>query len=182
MSWLVDNAFTFYVILGVVAVGLLLVWRNNRQTKYLAYTAGVLVLIGLVWLATQFYVSDSKQLENNVNAMADAVIKKNVDDLFKHISKDFRYRLMDRDAMYARVKAIIGLHEITDIRISSFHVDSLSRAEKFAKTSFLVTPNPDKNMFRAEADFVLEGDQWKLKTLRFFMATGGQEIEIPGLQ
>jgi hypothetical protein len=180
MSWFVDNANVLYVLFGIVAVGLLLIWRNNRQAKYLGFTAGVLVLIGLVWLATQFYVSDSKQIENNVNAMAEAVVAGKVDDLFKHISKDFVWKGKNRDLMYEGVKGAIAQHKITHVRISSFRAEDVSRAEKVAKTSFLVNATANKEiLLRTEADFILEGEQWKLKTMRFYLPTGGQEIDLP---
>jgi hypothetical protein len=184
MSWLVDNANTFYVLLGIIAVGLLLIWRNNRQGKYLCYTAGVLVVIGLIWLLTRFYVSDSKQLEANVNAMAAAVVAGKADDLFKHVSKDFRYKGRDRDLMYAVVKKAMENHKINDVRISSFRVDELSRGKKFAKTSFRVSTTADRDiLFITQADFALESDQWKLITLRFYNpVTQDQELDLPGLR
>jgi hypothetical protein len=182
MSWIVDKAFTLYVLLGIIAAGLLFLWYGNRQRKYLGYTAGVLVAIGLVWLVTLFFTSDSKQLEQNVRAMRDAVLARNVDELFKHVSKDFRYKAMDRDTMYAAVKALIGQLNVTDIGITTFHIEDVSRKKRLARTSFVVTPHPNREMFRTEADFVLEGDQWKLKTLRFYGPAGGQEVDVPGLR
>ena len=184
MSWLVDNANTFYILLGMIAAGLLLIWRNNRQSKYFGFTAGVLVVIGLVWLLTQFHVSDRKQLENNVKAMRDAVVARKVDDLFKHISKDFRYKGLGRDLMYAGVKRAMETHKINDVGITSFSVDEVSRAKKFAKTTFRVSASVDRDiLFITQADFALEGDQWKLITLRFYNpVTQDQELELPGLQ
>src|SRR5258705_432852 len=91
MSWLVDNATTLSILFGLVAVALVLIWRSTGQNKYLGYAAGAIALIGLIWLLAWFVPTDSKQLRKNVDAMADAVIAGNVDDLFKHISKDFSY-------------------------------------------------------------------------------------------
>jgi hypothetical protein len=181
MDWLVENARVLYILLGIVGVGLVLVWWNNRRAKYLGFVVGIVALIGLLWLLTQFHISDRKQIELNVLAMRDAILKKNADDLFKHVSKDFNYKGTDRETLYAAVKVLIGKLDVSDIGISSFRVEDVSREKKLARTSFLVTPHPDKQMFRAEADFVLEGDQWKLKTMRFYGPTGGQEMDIPGL-
>lgn len=186
MSWLVDNAIALYVLFGIAAVGLLLIWRNNRQAKYLAFTAGVLALIGLVWLATQLIDSDSKQLENNVNAMALAVKDGKVDDLFKHISNDFRYKEKDRDLMYAAVQLAMAANRITDVKIKNFRVDELSRDKKFAKTWFRVYASSKEDLppFVTQADFVLEGDQWKLKAMRFYnpMVNQDQEVDLLGLR
>ena len=183
MSWIVDNAFALYFVLGIVAAGLLLVWYNNRQIKFLGYAAAAVALIGVVWLVAHFFASDGKQLEQNVLEMRDAALARNVDDLFRHVSKDFRYKTMDRDMLYARVKVLIGKLNVTDIGITNFKIDDVSREKRLATISFMVTPHPDREKtFRTEADFVLEGDQWKLKTLRFFGPAGGPEVDIPGLQ
>jgi len=72
---------------------------------------------------------------------------------------------MTRDMLYAAARQAIEGHKVTDIRITKFHVEELSRANRFAKTSFLISGSAgDFNFFyRVETDFVLEGDAWKLK-------------------
>src|SRR4051794_31625138 len=100
MSWLIDNANTIYLLLGIVAAGLVIAWKMNQRVRFLGYAAGVLVLIALVWLLTQFTApTDRKQLEDNVNAMSQAIIDGKTDELFKHISRDFRYKDMTRDIL-----------------------------------------------------------------------------------
>jgi hypothetical protein len=182
MDWIVDNAPILYVIFGLAAIGLLFLWYSNRQRTYLGCAAGAVAAIGLFWLLTVFFISDRKQLELNLLAMRDAVLERNTDKLFKHVSKDFQYKLMDRDAMYAAVKALIEKIKVEDIGITNVHFDEVSRAKRFAKISFMVTPYPDRRPFRTEADFVLEGEQWKLKTIRIFGPAGGDEIDVPGLR
>ena len=84
--------------------------------------------------------------------------------------------------MYEGIKREIEQHKVTHVRISSFRPE-VSRGEKFAKTSFLVKATANKEiLFRTEADFVLEGEQWKLKTMRFYSPAGGEEIDLPGLR
>jgi hypothetical protein len=104
---------------------------------------------------------------------------KRLGDLFKHISNDFNYKGKTREMLYDFAQSRIKQHAVTNIRISSFRVEEISRATKFAKTSFLVAASADREiLFRTEADFVLEGEQWKLKTLRFFRPIGGQDQEF----
>ena len=186
MSWLVDNANLLYIVLGVIAAALVLVWWNNRQAKYLGFAAGVLVLIGLLWLLTCFHISDSVQLKNNVDAMAQAVRDGKVDDLFKHVSKDFRYKEMDREMVYVLAQGVMKANKINAVRVSNFKVLELSRENKLAKTWFRVNAEGDggQQIFVTEADFVLEGDHWKLKAMRFYNPVVNQdrEIDIPGLR
>jgi hypothetical protein len=184
MSWLVDNANTLYILLGLLAAALVFIWRSNRQIKYLGYAAGALVLIGLIWILGRFYISDSKQLEMNVNAMADAVVNGKVDDLFKHISKDFVYKGMTRDTLYEVARKSIQANKIANIGITQFKVEEISRHNKTAKARFTVTPfvaAEQPRPFATQAEFVLEGEQWKLKAVRFFLFGTDQEISLPGL-
>jgi hypothetical protein len=188
MSWLVDNANAFYLLLGFIAAGLVAIWWLNKRSKFLGYAAGVLVLIALVWLLTRFYISDTRQLELNVHALAQAVKDGKVDDLFKHVSKDFRFKEMDRDALYRMARAVIQSNKVNDIKITAFSVEELSRDKKFAKTRFRVSAwaegSEAPRMFVTQADFVLEGDQWRLKTMRFYnpLVDQDKEIDIPGLR
>ena len=67
MSWLVDNANGLYVWLAVVAAGLVVAWRFNQRVKFLGLAAIPVLLIGLIFLLTRFFVSDSKQLETTLD-------------------------------------------------------------------------------------------------------------------
>lgn len=187
MSWFVDNANGLYVLLGIVAAGFVIAWRFTTRVKYLGYAAGALVLLGLVWLLTLVVPTDSKQLEANVLAMARAVEAGKTDDLFKHIAKDFTYKTMTRDKLYQAARQSIEAHRVSEIRITKFEVEDISRPNKSAKVRFKVTafatgqdqPYP----FVTRADFILEGEQWKLRTMRFYKAfvDTDQEIHLPGL-
>src|SRR5438094_9394520 len=102
MAWFVDNANTLYVLFGLIAAAFLIMWRSYQWRKeFLGYAAGALAIMGVIWLLTLFVPTDRKQLESNVHAMANAVVAGKVDDLFKHISKDFNYHEMTRDKLYA---------------------------------------------------------------------------------
>ena len=65
---------------------------------------------------------------------------------------------------------------------------SISRAKKTAKTSFRVSAwaagNEQPYLFITQADFVLEGKDWKLKTMRFYnpLVDQDKEIDLPGLR
>lgn len=189
MSWLVDNATVLSILLGLVAAAMVLIWRTNRQNKYLGYAAGALALIGLIWLLALFVPTDAKQLRSNVDAMADAVVEGKVDDLFKHISKDFHYKKMDmtRDQLYQAARGVIRRDQVGSIGITQFKVESVSRANKTAIVKFKVNPWDAKGgmmmPFLTRAEFVLEGDEWKLKGMQFYKASFDteQEIGIPGM-
>ena len=188
MGWLADNATKLYILLAIIAAGFVVAWRFSGRNKQLLGALGAILILGLIFLLAQFATSDSKILEANVKAMADAVVDGKPDDLFKHISADFHYKTMTRDMLYAGAQREIRARRVSDIRISQFHVEEVSRAKNRAQTRFQVTIQAQEArgpyMFVTEADFVLEGNDWKLKTMRFKPAIGNQdqEIELPGLR
>jgi hypothetical protein len=183
MSWLVDNANALYILGLIIAAALVVTWRFNQRAKFLGLAVIPLLVMGLIFLLTRFVISDSKQLEINVHAMADAVVAGKVDELFKHVSKDFRYKHFDRELLYAAAKLNVAEHRVRGIAIRSFRVEEVSRANRFAKTSFLMRAEAEKEiLFRVETDFVLENDQWLLKTMRVYPPQGGDEIDLPGLR
>ncbi len=191
MSWLVDNATTLSILLGLIAAALVMIWRTNRQNKYLGYAAGTIALIGLIWLLVLVVPSDRKQLRSNVDAMAEAVVAGKVDDLFKHIANDFRYEFggqkMTRDYLYEAARQSIKRGQVGSIGISQFTYEKVSRADRSARVKFKVTPfdaaGGPMPPFVTQADFVLEGEQWKLKTVEFYKSfvNTNEKIGIPGL-
>ena len=185
MSWLVDNAWTLYILFGLIAVAMVLIWRSNRQNQYLAYAGAAIGLGVLIWILTLLVPSDRRQIESNVHAMGQAVMDGKVDDLFKHISKDFAYHTLTRDDLYKATRTAIERHKVDGIHIANFKVEELSREKKLARASFRISGTADSFSFfyRVETDFVLEGDKWMLKTMRFYnpVANQDQELRLPGI-
>jgi len=188
MSWLADNATTLYVLLAILAAGLVVAWRFNEQGKFLIGAFGVLLVLVLVWLLANYVPSDRKQLEDNVHAMADAVVDGKVDDLMRHVSKDFKYKDMTRERLSTLAQQSVKANRVREVRITKFEVSELSRANKVAKTSFRVTVwgegQAQPYMFTTQADFALEGEQWKLMTMRFYnpLVDQDREIDLPGIR
>lgn len=184
MSWFIDNANGILILLAIFAAGFVVAWRFNGRVKYLGYAGGCVALMGLVWSLTLIVVTDAKQLERNVHAMADAVVAGNVDELFGHISKDFEYRGVGRELLYQKTRGTLQDRRVTAVRIVHFSVEEISRAKKFARTRFRVSAVAERELpFITEADFVLEGSHWKLKTVRFYDPVQSlQEVNIPGLR
>ena len=92
---------------------------------------------------------------------------------------------MTRDQLYAAARKSIEGHKVADLRVKGFKVLKLSRSNKFAKTTFMISGSAaDANfLYRVETEFVLQGDAWKLKTMRFYnpLVNQDQEIALPGI-
>ncbi len=182
MNWLVDNASGIYILIGMCAAGLATLAWLNRQTRFVYYTLGVLGFLGVLWLIANYIPSDRRQIEENVHAMKDALVARKPEELMKHISEDFRYRKAKRDQLADHAQGLAHGHRIRSVRIYKFVVDELSRDKKFAKTRFRVTAWPHGSdqpfIFSVQAEFVLEGEQWLLKTVRFYQAFFDEEREV----
>ena len=187
MSWFIDNATSIYLLLAVIAASFVVVWWFNQRVKFLVFAAGTLAILALLWLLTLFVMTDRKHLKANVDAMAQAVQDGKVDDLFKHISKDFERKGLTHNTLYEATRQTIAVHKVSEVRITNFNIEKLSRETKSATTRFRVTAwtagNDQPQPVITEADFVLEGDQWKLKTMRFYnpFVDQDKEIDLPGL-
>jgi hypothetical protein len=183
MGWLVDHANTIYLVLGAVALGFAAAFWLNKRVKFLAIAGGVLALIGLFWLLTQWVVTDRGQIRRNLDTMASAVVDGDADRLFKYVAADFQYQGMSRKQLYEAVSRTIKFYNITDIPITNTEIESLSRETRSAKVTFNATvhgpegPRP----FLLRTDFVLEGEVWKIRAMRIYnpLVNTDQEITVP---
>ena len=182
MSWLVDHVNILYILLGIAALGLLTAGWVTRRVKFFLHAAIPLTLIGLVWLLTQLIVTDSKQIELDVHAMKDAVLRRDADALMSHVSEDFRYEGVNKAMLGAGMKKTLEMHNVTEIHITQFEIKELSREKRHAKADFLVRVDSGNDMVffgLCVTEFGLEGDQWRLKGIDFFRHPGNQRITVP---
>src|SRR5689334_16404862 len=122
MSWLIDNASIWYVLLGIIALGFGTAWWLRRTKQYLVGLGITVAVIGLLWLLTQLVLTDRKQIETSIHAMADAAVAGKADVLLNHFSSDFTlHGKKGRDLADA---AILGArqHKLSDIVIRNFTV------------------------------------------------------------
>ncbi len=188
MNWFVQNAGVIYTLLVIVAAGFVVTWWFNKRVLYLGYAAGTLCLLAVIWLAIRFLPSDRMQIERNVHAMSDAIIAGKVDDLFKHVANDFNYKGMTREGLYGVAQQSIRANKVREIRITAFEISELSRVTKTATARFRVSvwaaDFEQPFVFVTQTDFKLEGDAWKLKTMRFYnpFVDQDKEIDLPGIR
>jgi hypothetical protein len=171
MSWLVDNANTVYVLLGIVALGFVTAWWMNKRVVFLAWAGGFVVLMVLFWLLTRVVVTDRQQIEHTVVAMANAVVEKKPQEVLKHVSRDFQYKQMKREELAALINTSVDRWKINEVKIWDFDVIELSRPQRSAKVRFKAS------VFASEldrpvvvlcvGDFALEDDEWKMRTIDF---------------
>src|SRR5690348_9254350 len=100
MSAILDQADVLYFLLGGAALGFLaLGWMKGRP-RYWLVSAGCIALIGLLFLLSNLFVTDRQQIIRNLDAMKNATIAQKPDELFKYISRDFRFGTQTREETY----------------------------------------------------------------------------------
>lgn len=184
-GWIVDNASTLYGLFALTSIGLLAAWWLARRTPrrggqipssrpYLVGLAGVAVLCGLVWTVDHFTVTDTKQIEQAMDAMAAGARSGNVDQIFEHISDSFRVGSKDKASFRAIVEGFLRSGEVTDVQIWAVDVNQLSRETRSAivickaKLHGNRIENPAGENLRI--DFVLDADgKWRMRTFHWFL-------------
>jgi hypothetical protein len=181
MSWFVDNANLWYVLLGMVALGFGTAWWLRRKTKYLLGTIVAVGVIFLLWLLTRLIVTDRQQLELDVRAMAAAVLASKSDVLLKHLANDFEFQGLKRQDIGDHAGQVAKRYRISDIVISAFDVEELK--ERSATVYFRATIHgPDgPHMLGCRVFFVKENDQWRVKEVGVYnpLVNQNQPITVP---
>ncbi|MCI0639434.1 MAG: hypothetical protein L0Y72_01990 [Gemmataceae bacterium] len=176
--WLVDNANFLFLFLGIVALCFGVAFWLNKRVKYLGGVGAAVVAIALLWLLTRIVVTDRKQLELNLNAMAEAVVAGKRSELLEHFAKDFEFRGYDRASAARFAVDIAARHKVGQVRIWSLEVDEVSREQKFATVGFNMTVFDNQgavlHVDQAQCRFVFENDKWKLQQAKF-----NKEGQIP---
>lgn len=171
MSWFIDNANILYILLGIIALAFIGAWWVNKRVKSPAYAGIVVLLIAAVWLVAHFVPTDRKEIEHSVQTMADAVVRGDDKELFKHVARDFRHNNLNREQLAAIVKGIAAQHKISEVKIWQFGFAEVSPQKDVAKAHFNATVfDGEGNPLRIVlclATFTREDDQWKLQAIDF---------------
>lgn len=184
MSWFIDNAGSWYLLLGLVTVGFGAAFYVTRRVKWLGAAGAALAAMALVWLLTKLVITDRRQLELNVRAMADAVVEGKAEVLLKHFAKDFKFQGRSRENVAQGVTSAARQHGVNDIHLYQFQVEEISRSKGTATMFFRATAYGGQEslyMAACRAYFVLEGDQWRLKEVRFYnpVVNQDQPLQLP---
>jgi len=180
LSWLVDHANVVYFVLGAVVLSLLVSFWLKRRIRTLFMALAGLALIVVFWLLTVVVPTDRKQIEANLWAMARAVRDKKPDDLVRHWARDFEFMGRSRAELAKAVTGTADRFHVESINLWEFDWKSIT-ADK-AEVWFRCVANGQGGgtfLAIARANFVKEGDAWKLQRIRFFQPLGNTDQEIP---
>lgn len=172
ISWLVDNVNVIYFILGLALLGVgVLFWHNKRGRELLAMA--IIIAVGvLVWFLCSLVMTDRKQVENNMRALADAALEVdgNGDKVTPLLAKDFQYQGIPRSEIGEWVAQIVRSQGVTNYYLSSFEIEKISRNKDQgrAEVSFRLRIDGRGGQYptRCSAVFVVEDGQWRLSSFK----------------
>jgi hypothetical protein len=192
-SWLVDDPTDAYMVLGLLALVLGIIWWFNRGEdfgkKKLGWLKGLiarrltlnqccgmgLTLIGflaVVILALYLFVdTDNKRIRRAIREMSDGVKEDNVDKIFSHISNQFRLVGMTKESFRPVVESHRRNGDVTEVAAWGFEQAKFTEDKKEATIEFMIKPKGSitQGWFRCVATFVRDPDgQWRLKTFSVF--------------
>jgi ketosteroid isomerase-like protein len=189
MTWLLDDPTALYLFLGVLGLILLVLWWRGRDRRFLYGVGGVLLVGVIVWALGNLANTDGRQIHTALDEMGEAVRRKDIDGLFRHMTDDFRVRRLDRK-MFRELVHQKAMREnlATEVVIWNRELVEVNRARRTATVHFDVKlrgPSLNESLFgNCEAQFVLDKDgKWKLKTFEVYNPPPGphEPMAIPGL-
>jgi hypothetical protein len=184
---LVDHPVPIYIVLGVVALGLLVGLWMTRKRGYALGLGGVAVAALLVWLLTILIPTDQKRIVAAIEDMRAGVREGSAERIFRNISEDFHFGGMNRAGFRGLVEQHLAHRDVDDIIVWDIDQAEVKRQPSggTATTTFMVKPRangvPDDRFFRVFATFVLENGQWRLKGFELRDPVVNQPVPIPGM-
>jgi hypothetical protein len=173
-DWLIDDAAPIYLVLGVVAIGLLVALWVTRKRHWAFALGGVVVLGLLVFLLTLLFPTDQSKILGSIHEMRAAVQRHDADGVMKHIAKDFQFQGVDRSRFQSSVQHVLRERVVDDVNVWEFDEIKIDRPNKTASLAFKAKPSPPQSGKEVEhylirATFVLDADdQWRMKTFQVF--------------
>jgi hypothetical protein len=121
--------------------------------------------------------------------MSAGVSNRNVDQIFQHISEQFRWHNGDRSHFRPIVERHLGNGDVSEVKIWDVDVREIARDKRTATVTFKVKVRGngilEPGIFNCRATFRLDNDdQWRLQTFELFLPQTdpmrGEPIQIPG--
>jgi hypothetical protein len=174
--WLVENATVFYWLLGLTSLGLAAAWWSTRQRQWLFALAGTAGGLAVVAPLSALVDTDEKRIHRIVQEMAQGARSKNLDKIFQHVSRNFTHNGRNIEQFRDQAQHHMRYGHTEDLQLS--RVQLVSRQGDMATVEFWATSSEVQGI-RCVAEFVREGEAWKLKGFKLFLSTSENEVRIP---
>lgn len=179
LSWIADHASFVYAIVAFAALGVGLSYWMHRRVLHLAVLVGLVVLLVVLWFLFKLVPTDRKQIADNLQAMGRAVLDGDAKQLFRFVSKEFRYDGHTGEELYGRIDRTLKTHRASGLRI--WDVDARPEGETASVDFYFRVDGQGETQFlaRGKSRFAKEQGTWKMRTLAVFPVAGDQEMKVP---
>jgi len=180
LGWLVDNFALVTFVLAAIAVGCFAYAWSTGRGRYLAVGLVPVALIAIVWLLGRFVVSDQQKILNSLEAMRHGVEVGDFEEVFRHISDQFRADGRTGEEYAGVLKSALRGKRF-DIRIWDQQVER--KNENAADCFFNFRADHDGAMVAmnsAKGEFVKEAGTWKLKGFEVYRFGTREKVNILG--
>jgi hypothetical protein len=186
MDWLIDNPSPVYLILTAVALALLVTLWVSRKRAF-AVALGIVALLALLFaVLTLVLDTDQKRIRRALDDMEAGVQARDVDRIFKHVTRDFMLQGTSREAFRALATRVLKTGEVEDVRIWDLEDWNVNRPESAARgtarVSFKAKPKGvwDNGLYYlVKAVFVLEDGEWRLQSFEVFDPIADSNTPLP---
>src|SRR5262245_21111475 len=187
---LADPTRTMYIVFGTMVV-ILGAMALRRQKKSDVITFGVAAVLFLaLFLIDRAFETPREKVVRTLQEMESGSQARKYDDVFKHVSNDFKYKSVDKKAFRERATMAEGYFP-EGVRIWNLTRDNYKpMADGTIEQEFDVQPvNNPQFRYQCVAVFKQEADgEWRMTTFRLYPIVGGatgegkrEEVTPPGL-
>jgi hypothetical protein len=184
-----DPTRTMYIVFGamVVILGAMALRRQKKSDVITFVVAALLFLV--LFLIDRAYESPREKVVRTLQEMESASQARKYDDVFKHISNDFKYKSLDKKTLRERAAVAEGQFP-EGVRIWNLTRESYkAMVDGTIEQEFDVQPvNNPQFRYQCVAVFKQEADgEWRMITFRLYPVVGGagdgkrEEVTPPGL-
>lgn len=177
--WVTENPWPPIVILVTLAVVLAGVWTQNQRSVFLLGVLGLLAAAVAVFVIERQIVTESERIEANVEAMVDAAVRGNVDEVVAFISpqENLLRRIVQSGLDLVDVEEDA---RVTDesVRMTTGGTQAISQFRVNATISLKNPPHRGHHPSRWEMTWRRIGKDWKVVEIRRLNPVTGEEMQV----
>jgi len=171
--WLVEGDLTLYAILASVGLVCVAVWWRTRRRKYAVVAVAAAVAILTLSVLDRVIESDREQMIRKVQEIADGVRARDFQNIFKHVSEDFRRGAFDKAQFRHFAQEVSHSQNVTEFQAWGFVPGDVSRQKRRGNLEFLFKIRGNwsagNEYFLAKTVWHLDSDgEWRLQTFDVF--------------
>jgi hypothetical protein len=174
-DWLFEGLWQVYAVLGLAALGLLVLWWRDRRRGWL-YGLGVVAALILLYLLLDFAVeTDGEQINRELQEISQAVRNHDLNTAMSFVADDFKYEGKNKKELQALAAGYFHQGALEDLIIWDYRFRGKTKdTPPLANVTFRVKPKGNIGLnealfFECEAQFDLDSKKvWRLKTMRLF--------------